>query len=222
VPVPDARLGGDAVDSATGASPLSSSAPVPRPTDPDADEALVGAWVDRGEPTAFARLVTRHQTYVFRLALSVLGPGYEGDAQDVAQDVFIRVAGHLQDFRGESTFRTWLRRLALNLALDRRRRARWRKPHVDAAILDQRPADAGADDPFTSAEAAERARVVRACLDVLPDAVRSVVHLHYWLDLSVDEIAATLHVPAGTVKSHLHRGRKLLSHAMTVKGLSHV
>jgi RNA polymerase sigma-70 factor, ECF subfamily len=193
---------------------------VGREAQPDADALLVEACVQRGDQAAFATLVARHQDYVFRLAVSVLGVGGEGDAQDVTQDVFIRVADRLREFRGDSAFRTWLCRLTLNLAVDRRRRARWRKPHVDSVVLDERPTTDRADDPFASAEEAERRRVVVACLDALPDAMRKVIHLHYWLDLSVEEIASTLQVPAGTVKSTLHRGRKLLYHAMRVRGLS--
>jgi RNA polymerase sigma-70 factor (ECF subfamily) len=215
----DARLAGDAVEPATGTTEPHLPASAMPGTNTDADEALVNAIVNRGDPAAFARLVTLYQGYVFTLALSVLGPGGEGDAQDVAQDVFIRVAGHLQDFRGTGAFRTWLRRVALNLALDRRRLARWRRPHVDAAVLERRPTTDGADDPFASAEAAERTRAVGRCLECLPASVRSVIHLHYWLECSVEEIAAALQIPAGTVKSHLHRGRKLLFQAMKAGGL---
>ena len=187
--------------------------------DPNDDQALVAAWVNGNDAAAFARLVELHEAYVFKVVLSVLGPGYEGDAPDVVQDVFVRVARQLEHFRGDSRFRTWLHRLAVNLALDRRRRARWRRPHVDPAILERTPTPNGADDPFVSAEAAERRRVVGQCLEVLPDGVRSIIHFHYWLDLSADDIATLLQVPIGTVKSHLHRGRKLLYHAMCVKGL---
>jgi len=216
----DACLGAVTADRTTGPAEPCARPAVGREAQPDADALLVQACVQRGDQAAFAALVARYQDYVFRLAVSVLGVGGEGDAQDVTQDVFIRVADHLREFRGDSAFRTWLRRLALNLAVDRRRRARWHKPHVDGAVLDERPTTDRADDPFASAEAAERRRAVGACLDVLPDAARTVIHLHYWLDLSVEEIAATLQVPAGTVKSTLHRGRKLLHHAMKVRGLS--
>lgn len=210
----DARPGARAVESTAGTGEVHEPAP------PDADRALLNACLDGADKAAFATLVGRHQDYVFRLALSVLGPGGEGDAQDVTQDVFIRVSGRLRDFRGESSFRTWLRRVALNLALDRRRRARWRKPHLDAAILDDRPTTNRQDDPFQSADASETRRAVGRCLDTLPDATRTVIHLYYWLDLSVEEIACTLQVPVGTVKSTLHRGRKLLYYAMKARGLS--
>jgi RNA polymerase sigma-70 factor, ECF subfamily len=198
-------------------SPSSSALTPARIVDPD--EALVDAWVSTGDPAAFAGLVALHQGYVLRLALSVLGPGFEADAEDVAQEVFVRVAARLRDFRGDSRFRTWLHRLAVNLALDRRRRPRWRKPHLDASVLDNRPCDDRGSGPFDSAEAAERTRAVSECLEALPAGLRTVIHLRYWLDLTVEEIAEALQIPLGTVKSHLHRGRKLLFHAMQAKGL---
>jgi len=210
----DAHPGARAVESMTASVEVREHAAA------DADRALVNACLEGADKTAFATLVGRHQDYVFRLALSVLGPGGEGDAQDVTQDVFIRVAARLRDFRGDSSFRAWLRRVALNLALDRRRRARWRKPHVDAAILEERPATSRQDDPFQAADAAETRRAVGRCLDALPDATRTVIHLHYWLDLSVAEIAEMLQVPVGTVKCTLHRGRKLLYRVMKARGLS--
>lgn len=201
--------------------------PAPQAAMPDAnrastdpDEAMVEAWVSRGDPIAFARLVEIHQAYVFRLALSVLGPGFQADAEDVAQEVFLLVARRLPGFRRESRFRTWLHRLALNVALDRRRRPRWRKPHVDAEILERWPAAGSSDDPFTSSAVAERNHAVSECVAALPYPLRRVIHLRYWLGLTTEEISATLQIPAGTVKSHLHRGRRTLFHALQAKGLN--
>jgi RNA polymerase sigma factor (sigma-70 family) len=185
----------------------------------DPDVTLVDAWVKRGDAAALAELVGLHQAYVFRVALSVLGPGFEADAEDVAQETFIRAAERLKAFRGECRFRTWLHRLALNLALDRRRRSRWRLPHLDLAILERSLTVEGRDDPFTSAADAERARALHECVDTLPDSLRSVIHLRYWLDLTIEDIAATLRLPLGTVKSHLHRGRSLLIRGMDARGL---
>lgn len=203
---------------ATGTMPP--AVPAWNPASPDPDEVLVDAWVSRGDPIAFARLVELHQAYVFRLALSILGPGFQADAEDVAQEVFLHVARRLDGFRRESRFRTWLHRLALNAALDRRRRPRWRRPHVDAEVLERLATADCADDPFVSSAVAERNRAVSECLAALPYSLRRVIHLRYWLGLTTDEIAATLQIPAGTVKSHLHRGRRVLFRALQAKGLS--
>ncbi len=186
----------------------------------DTDDHLLVAACQRGDDTsAFATLVGRHQDRVFRLVLSVLGPGAEVEAEDVAQDVFLRVHRQLSSFRGESRFRSWLYRVAFNLAVDRRRLARWRLPHVGEEPLSTSATRAADTDPFAVASAAERARAIQRGLDALPEIVQAVVRLHYWMDQSVDEIGEMLGMPPGTVKSHLHRGRQRLHQLLEAEGI---
>lgn len=184
------------------------------------DEQLLAAARQRpDDPHAFAALVRRHQDRVFRLVLSVLGPGAEVEADDVAQDVFLRVHRRMSSFRGESRFRTWLYRVAFNLAVDRRRMARWRLPHVGTDALDTSATRKADDNPFAVASAAERARAVERGLHALPEVLQAVVRLHYWMDQSVDEIGETLSLPPGTVKSYLHRGRRHLLALLEEQGI---
>ena len=100
--------------------------PETRPSaDPDAE--AVRLFLEDRDPEAFAALVKRHEASVFRVCASVLGPGFEADAEDLAQDVLIHVFHTLSSFRGNSRFSTWLHRLAVNLVLqDRRQRGRRR------------------------------------------------------------------------------------------------
>jgi RNA polymerase sigma-70 factor (ECF subfamily) len=202
-----------------GAVPVDKPKAAPQDAAPDDDRALVDAWLRDADDAAFEALVARYQRFVFRIALGVLGAGGRQEAEDITQEVFLRLVVHLRDFRGDSTFRTWLRHLATNLAIDRRRLARWRKPHVSLGTLDQSQSPVETADPFKSAASAEEKRVVQQCLQALPARMRSVIHLRYWLDLSADEIAATEQIPNGTVKSRLHRGRRLLHEAMQARGL---
>lgn len=162
---------------------------------------------------AFADLVRTEKDRVFRVALSVLGPGRAADAEDVAQEVFVRAHRALPSFRGESRVGTWLYRLAFNRAVDHRRRLRRRAeaPLEEPGAERVEPAAAGAgSDPYRAARGAEEARAVRRALARLPDRERAVLHLHYWLGHTVAEIGELLGLPAGTVKSHLHRGRERL------------
>ena len=160
----------------------------------------------------FDALVDRHRDRVFRVALSVLGPGSEADAEDVAQEVFVRAYRRLGSFRGESRLGTWLYRVAFNLAVDHRRRAGRRGPTVGDEALDTLPSPDG--DPHRAARAGESARLVRRLLDALPEAQRAALHLHYWMGHTVAEIAELLGAAEGTVKSHLHRGRERLRAAI--------
>jgi RNA polymerase sigma-70 factor (ECF subfamily) len=150
---------------------------------------------------SFDAIVSGHRDRVYRVVLSVLGPLLEAEAEDVTQEVFMRLLRVVDSFRGESTLGTWLYRVAFNAAIDRRRLARLRMPHVEVSVIPERGA--------TGLDAETRRSVMRA-VERLPDTYRSVVHLHYWMGESVEEISESLSMPAGTVKSHLHRARNLL------------
>lgn len=167
-----------------------------------------------GDEDAFGEIVRRHRERVRAVVLSVFGPAHAADADDVAQDVFVHVARVLPQFRGEASLATWLYRVAFNLAVDRKRRARFRMPHVE------HPEGAADDDPLAGAIDAQQRAAVQRCVDSLPDVYRAVVQMHYWLGRSVEEISENLCLPPGTVKSHLHRARKLLGACLTSKGFA--
>jgi RNA polymerase sigma-70 factor (ECF subfamily) len=171
------------------------------------DEAVVAAYLRSRDPEHFRLLVERHEGRVFRLVAALLGPFADTDAQEVTQEVFLRMHERLASFRGEARFSSWLYRLAYNRTIEQRRRARLRLPHVPLDALDARAAGGG---PFEQAAERERQQRVARLLEALPDVYRSVVYLHYWLDASVEEIAELLAVPEGTVKSYLSRARQRL------------
>lgn len=178
------------------------------------DRMLVEAYVTRGDDVAFSALFDRHHRWVFRLVSSVLGAGGIGDAQDITQDVFVALARHLRDFRHDSAVATWLRRVALNMALDRRRHPRWRLSHVGLPAVRYWPTAHMNEDPYRSAATNEQARRVARSLRALPSGVRQAVYLRYWVGLSPEEISTRLRIPIGTAKSRLHRGRTLLRQLM--------
>lgn len=157
----------------------------------------------------FERLVARHKADIFRIALSVLGPGFAADAEDVTQDVLVKLHGSLSSFRGESRLSTWIYRVAFRAAVDRKRLARFRLPH-DSEEECRSAATRATESPLEIVLGNERGRLLLRFVDRLPDAQRAVVRLHYWLDRDVSEIAALLDQPPGTVKSHLHRARERL------------
>ena len=166
-----------------------------------------------GDEAAFAELVTEHQRMVVQLAMNLLGD--RDEALDLSQDVFIRVFRTIGQFRGQSALRTWIYRIAINQARNRHRF--WRRRHrADQVSIDAHIAthgdfrsdiESGPDRILAQKELA--ARLQRA-LDALPFDQRSVVVLREVDGLSYEEIAFSLGVAVGTVKSRLTRARQTL------------
>lgn len=181
------------------------------------DEWLVAACRDSNDDDAFAELVRRYRGPVFRLAVSILGQPFEADAEDVAQDVMVRVYQSLRSFRGEAKFSSWIYRVTFNHALNVKARMRFRAPHVSDESLNtvashERDADHQLQDQ-------RRKRAVLDCVSELPDVYQSALRLHYWMGASMSEIAEMLDSNENTVKSYLHRARQLLQARLAERGV---
>jgi RNA polymerase sigma-70 factor (ECF subfamily) len=160
------------------------------------DEETLVERVRGGDDEAFEKLVALYADRVHRLVASVLGPFSDLEAEDVTQEVFLKVHRKVRQFRGASSFGTWLYQVAYRTALEERRPARTRLPHVSVEEADR----------AVEGRPGEALAVARA-LESLPHLYRAVLTLHYWMGSSVEEIAAMLSIPSGTVKSHLSRAR---------------
>jgi len=160
-------------------------------------------WVDRaraGDTEAFRKLVERHGDRAYGLAYRMLGSAAE--AEEAAQDAFLRAWRALPQFRGESSFSTWLHRIVVRRALDRQavlKTRRAREAPLDEAIASDTVAPAGPEGDLK--------RTLDRLLESLSDVQRAAVMLYYYEDRSVDEVARMLGLPEGTVKTHLHRAR---------------
>ena len=166
-----------------------------------------------GDEAAYARLVEDHQRMVYHLALHLLGD--HNEALDLSQDVFLNVVRTIGSFRGQSSLRTWIYRIVVNLAKNRQRWWR-RRRRSDLVSLDEHVrqhgdlaarGDARPDREFGRKELA--ARIWRA-LEGLPFDQRTCIVLREIDGLSYEEIAFSLGVAAGTVKSRLARAREAL------------
>jgi RNA polymerase sigma-70 factor (ECF subfamily) len=179
-----------------------------------ADWALVQLCVT-GDDVACTQLVTDHQRMVYQLAIHLLGDHQE--ALDLSQEVFLRVFRTLPQFRGQAALRTWIYRIVLNQASNRQRW--WRRRHRSKQVsLDEHMALHG-DVPNSAApdrvlRQKETATAVWRVLDGLPFDQRAVVVLREIDGLSYDEIADSLGVAVGTVKSRLARARGSLRAAL--------
>jgi RNA polymerase sigma factor (sigma-70 family) len=181
-----------------------------------ADAWLVERCRDAEDLEAFAELVRRYRSPVFRLAVSILGQQFAPEAEDVAQDVMVRIHHSLKTFRGESKVGSWIYRIAFNHALNVKDRMRFRAPHLDEDALRATPsADRSPDDQLQDKR---RKRAVLECVAELPEVYQSALRLHYWLGASMSEISEMLDTPENTIKSYLHRARKLLHAMLTERG----
>jgi RNA polymerase sigma-70 factor (ECF subfamily) len=175
------------------------------------DAALVQECVG-GDEVACSRLVTDHQRMVYQLGLHLLGDSQE--ALDLCQEVFLRVFRMLHRFRGQSSLRTWIYRIALNQASNRlrtwRRRHRSQQVSLDDTPQGELPEVRPSSSPDRLLQQREVAGRVWHALDALPFDQRAVIVLREIDGLSYDEIASSLNVAVGTVKSRLARAREQL------------
>lgn len=178
------------------------------------DNALV-ALVRQGQRDAFRPIMQRCNQRLFRMARSVVGDDFE--AEDVVQESYMRAYKRLDTFRGDSTLLTWLTSIVLNEA-----RGRLRKRHtmvgleqIDAApdethrVL-QFPSKFGNEDPAAAAARAQIRHLLEHAIDKLPPAFRTVYVMREIEECTVEETATQLAIKPETVKTRLHRARRLL------------
>jgi RNA polymerase sigma-70 factor (ECF subfamily) len=180
-----------------------------RPVDVDRELVREAA---AGRREAFDELVRRHQSRIFNLALTLTGNA--GDAEDLAQDAFVRAYKAIGSFRGESSFLTWLYRITVNVVrsqMDRRRRSREvaMPQDEDGAALDVASDEAAADRALITRQ------IVTRALAALPEDMRIAVTLRDLHGLEYREIAEALDVPIGTVESRIFRARARLRPLLT-------
>jgi RNA polymerase sigma-70 factor (ECF subfamily) len=175
-------------------------------------------WLKRaqgGDETAFAELVKCHQTAVFNVAYRLLGR--RRDAEDAAQEAFLRAFQALERFDVARPFAPWIKRITVNVCYNWLESARV-KPAVLAAdmVRDDEPADLddwaqSAPTPEQTVATKERDEQVRAAIWQLPPRYRAVIELRHFQELSYEEMAVMLARPLSDVKSDLFRARKQLA-----------
>jgi RNA polymerase sigma factor (sigma-70 family) len=160
-----------------------------------------------GEIEAFEELVRTYQQLALRTAQVITGNAAE--AQDAAQEAFVKAFYALGRFRPGAAFRPWLLRIVANEAINRRRAAR-RKANLVLRVAESRPPDGAAPSPESAALAHELRQEVLEAVNRLRTEDRLVIAYRYFMDLSEAEMAEALQCPRGTVKSRLSRALKRL------------
>ena len=176
---------------------------------PDALEMLIHRCL-RGDQRAWDLIVRQHWRKVFNVAYKFVGK--HDEAEDLAQDIFLKIFKSLNTFDRRANFQTWLISVSRNLCIDHYRRVRKEREtinrDVDAAEVQVASTDQG---PFAALEQRDRAVLLRQALSALPDTLRTAVVMRDLQELSYHEIADRLHLPEGTVKSRINRGRAELA-----------
>ncbi len=174
-------------------------------------------WIrkaQRGDAEAFAALVAEHQQFVYNLALRTVGNAQE--AEDIAQEAFVRAWLALPNFRGQSQFRTWLYRIVNNLCYNRLPRLRRELAAAGEEEAGELPDESSVGvDPASGLEADERRAFLHREIEALPESYRLLVTLRYQQELSYEEIASVLSLPLGTVKTGLFRAKARLRSALS-------
>jgi RNA polymerase sigma-70 factor (ECF subfamily) len=162
----------------------------------------------RGDGAAFASLVRDHQEIAFRTAYLITRNA--ADAEDAAQDAFVKAHGALGRFRRGAPFRPWVLQIVANEARNRRRSAGRRDGLALRAAAAEAPSGGAAPSPEGSVLDRERRTTLLAALDTLRDEDREVLGCRYLLDLSEEETAEALGLRRGTVKSRTARALERL------------
>lgn len=170
-----------------------------------------------GEETAFAPLVDAYQGAIFNLCYRMLGEA--GEAEDAAQEAFLRAYAQLRRYDPTRSFKTWLFSIASHYCIDllRKRRLTWLS--IDDDNLPPHPAlrEPGLS-PEDSAVRREQSAVIHAGLARLTPEDRTVIVMRYWYDFSYDEIAEATQATVSAVKSRLHRARGTLAEMLAGAG----
>jgi RNA polymerase sigma-70 factor (ECF subfamily) len=182
----------------------------------DALETLIQRCLT-GDQTAWEAIVRLHRRKVFNVAYKFVGK--HDEAEDLTQEIFLKVFKSLDTFDRRANFQTWLISVSRNLCIDHYRSVRKERETIDRGVnaADLSPAAPG-KSPVAALEQRDRVALVRQALSALPDTLRTAVVMRDLQELSYHEIAERLSLPEGTVKSRINRGRAEL--ARQVRALS--
>ena len=183
------------------------------------DDAALVAAVQRGDREAFRHIMRRCNQRLFRIARGVVND--DAEAEDVVQEAYAHAYEKLPTFRGDSALLTWLTRIVLNEAYGRLRRLRVvvdveqiEASQMENASILPFPARFGYEDPAAAAAREQARKLIEQAIDRLPEPFRIVFVMREIENCTVDETAANLDLRPETVKTRLHRARRLLRAAL--------
>ena len=183
------------------------------PSDPTTTSQALEALIQRclsGDEAAWEQIVKQHWRKVFNVAYKFVGK--HDEAEDLTQDIFLKIFKSLETFDRRANFQTWLISVSRNLCIDHYRSVRKERQTIDRQVDANELTPAATDaSPIAALEQRDRVTLLRQALAMLPDTLRSAVVMRDLQELSYQEIADRLHLPEGTVKSRINRGRTELA-----------
>jgi len=179
----------------------------------DSEQTLIQR-AQKGNHEAFAALVEEHQRYVYNLALRVVKD--ENEALDLTQETFVRAWTALPNFKGQAQFRTWLYRIVTNLCYNRLPNLRRSLNDLGDDVMEDIP-EANYASPASEFETKETRLHLHQAIEDLDANYKLLLTLRYQHELSYEEIASTLNLPLGTVKTGIFRAKEQLR-----KSLAHL
>jgi RNA polymerase sigma-70 factor, ECF subfamily len=175
--------------------------------------AAIDALIERclgGDQVAWEQIVRQHWRKVFNVAYKFVGS--HDQAEDLTQDIFLKIFKSLDTFDRRANFQTWLISVSRNLCIDHYRSVRKERQAIDRDVTAEDVAPAASTaSPLAALENRDLASMLRQALQTLPQSLRMAVLLRDIQELSYQEIAERLRLPEGTVKSRINRGRRELA-----------
>jgi RNA polymerase sigma-70 factor (ECF subfamily) len=178
------------------------------------DDVLLIELSQKGDRSAFDALIRKYETRAYQYAYRLTSN--QDEASDIVADAFVRVYNALKNFRGQSSFGTWLYRILTNCYLDLRKKERSRRHESLEATLNleggemQRQFEDESDGPDVVLERTAREEAVQGALSKMPEYQQAMLVMYHVENLTYEEISEALDLPIGTVKSRLNRARLAL------------
>ena len=172
------------------------------------DDQILIESIENGDTKAYAQLVNRYKDLVYTLAIRMLK--HREEAEEVAQDTFVKVFKSLGNFKGDSKFSTWIYKVTYNTCLDRIKK---NKKHFNDVAIDEftfNKLDV-IDNALENMIKEEKSILIKNCIHKLPEDSSALLTLFYFEELSLEEISKIINIEANTVKVKLFRARKKLA-----------
>jgi RNA polymerase sigma-70 factor, ECF subfamily len=183
--------------------------PDPSPSPTEAIDTLIASCLG-GDQTAWEEIVRQHRRKVFNIAYKFTGR--HDEAEDLTQDIFLKIFKSLHTFDRRANFQTWLVSVSRNLCIDHYRSVRKERETIDRGVDASELSPATPEPgPIAALEQRDRVMLLRQAMSALPETLRTAVLLRDIQELSYQEIADKLRLPEGTVKSRINRGRTELA-----------